>query len=212
MTRFPGTRAGITKDDVLTAALTVLESDGLEAVSMRRVAAEVGVAPNALYSHIRDKSELIDELIDRVLAQVAVPTGGTWRERLVDLLTDTHRVLLAHPDLVPHCLARQAVRPNALRLGEVMLEALALAGVTGERAVRALQVLLIHTIGATAYEIPRRDDPDPEARRRRGREAAQALDASSHPRITALADPMSTYPGDRVFRLGLTWLLDGIAR
>jgi AcrR family transcriptional regulator len=196
---------------VIGAALVVLRRDGLDGVSMRRVAAEVGVAANALYSHLPDKSALLDALMDAVLADVVVPRRGGWRPRMEALLLDTRRVLLEYPELVPLFLARQTIGPNALHLGEVMLAYLHLGGVRDERAVRALQLLLIHTIGATAFEVPRRADPDPEGRRRRGQEAARALDVGDFPFTAGLGDAMSEYPGELVFRLGLQWLLDGLA-
>jgi TetR/AcrR family transcriptional regulator, tetracycline repressor protein len=195
---------------VIVAALAILRRDGLDAVSMRRIATELGVAANTLYSHVPDKSALIDALLDAVLADISVPEGGGGRRRLEAILADTRRVLLDHPDLVPLFLARQTVGENAMRLGEAMLAALDDGGVRGERAVRAMQVLLIHTIGAAAFEIPRRDDPDPAARQRRGQQAAAAL-AATHPRTSASAEPLSSYPGDEAFRMGLEWLLDGMS-
>jgi TetR/AcrR family transcriptional regulator, tetracycline repressor protein len=210
VTRPRGERAGISRADVIGAALVVLRRDGLDAVSMRRVAVEVGVAANALYSHVPDKAALLDALMDAVLADVVVPRRGGWRPRLEALLLDSRRVLLEHPELVPLFLARQMIGPNALRLGELMLGYLHLGGVRGERAVRALQLLLIHTIGATAFEVPRREDPDPEGRRRRGQEAAGALDVGDFPLTSGLGDSMAEYPGEVVFRLGLQWLLDGL--
>ncbi len=210
--RTTGQRAGISRDDVIGVALAILRRDGLEAVTMRRVAAEVGVAPNALYSHVPDKSALVDALLDAVLADVTLPVGGDWRARLEALLADTRRVLLEFPDLVPLFLSRQTVGPNALGLGERMLADLHEGGVDGEEAVLALQALLVHTIGATAFEIPRLHDPDPAGRRRRGHRATQALDAATHPHTNALGEEMSRYPGDRVFERGLGWLLDGLSR
>ena len=210
MKRSPGKRAGIGRDDVIATALAILRREGLDAVSMRRVATELGVAPNALYSHVPDKSALVDALLDAVLVDVAVPTRGGWRRRLVGILTDTRRILLAHPDLVPLFLARQTVGTNAMRLGEAMLDALDDGGIRAEPAVHAMQVLLIHTIGAAAFEIPRRDDPDPLARQRRGQAAAEALE-TTHPRTHANAEPLSRPPGDTAFRLGLEWLLDGMS-
>ncbi|PJJ62366.1 putative glycolipid-binding domain-containing protein [Compostimonas suwonensis] len=73
-------------------------------------------------------------------------------------------------------------------------------------AVHALQVLLIHTIGSAAFEVPRRDDPDPQSRRARGR--AEASRIGGH--TGRLSEPMSRFPGDEVFRSGLDWLLDGM--
>ena len=209
--RTTGQRAGISRDDVVAAALGVLRDEGLDAVTMRRVAGKVGVAPNALYSHVPDKSAMVGALLDAVLADIAVPSGGPWRARIEEILADTRRVLLDFPDLVPLFLARQSVGPNALRLGEGLLEALHEGGVNGPEAALALQALLIHTIGATAFEVPRLRDPDPEGRRRRGNRAVQELDSATHPRTTALGPASVRYPGDAVFALGLRLLLDGLS-
>ncbi len=201
----------MTRERVVAAALTVLRAEGLGAVSMRRVAAELGVAPNALYSHVPDKAALLDGLLDAVLADVAVPGRRSWRSALEVVLGDTRRVLLAHPDLVPHFLSRQSTGPNALRLGEAVLAELHRGGVTGERAVRALQVLLVHTIGAAAFEVPRAAEPDPAGRVARARTRAREADPARHPHVTALSGALARHPGDAVFALGLRWLLDGLA-
>jgi TetR/AcrR family tetracycline transcriptional repressor len=209
--RTPGQRAGLTQDQVLTAALELLRREGLDQVSMRRVAAELGVAPNALYSHLPDKSALLDGLLDAVLADVAIPAAGDWRARVGGVLAESRRVLLAHPDLVRHFLARQTSGPNAARLGEAVLEALHDGGVRGARAARALQVLLVHTIGGAAFEVPRRREPDPGARAARSRAAAAALDPGAFPRTTELAAELARHPGDALFDAGLRWILDGLA-
>ena len=210
MTRTPGQRAGLTRERVLAVALTTLRRDGLDGVSMRRVAAELGVAPNAIYSHVPDKEALLDGLLDAMLADVPTPARGDWRTRIRTVLRHTRRVLLEHPDLVPHFLARQVTGPNALRLGEVVLAQLARGGVTGPEAVTALQVLLVHTIGGAAFEAPRRADPDPRGRAARGRAAASRLDPAAHPHSVALAGEISVHSGDAVFEQGLRWILDGL--
>lgn len=212
MARTPGQRAGISRADVVAAALAILHDDGLPAVSMRHVAARLDVAPNAIYSHVPDKDALIDLLLDSVLDDVAVPTRGSWRRRIEAILAGTRQALLANGDLVPLFLSRQTIGPNALRLGEAILSYLHDGGVRGEPAVRALQLLLVHTIGATTFEVGRRDDPDPAARQRRGQETTAALDPTTHPHTAEQSAAMSRFPGDTVFRLGLRLLLDGLAR
>lgn len=211
MSRAPGERAGLSTEEVVRAALDVLRSDGLSALSMRRVAGDLGVAPNALYSHVPDKAALIDALLDAVLADVALPRRGDWRARIEALLLDSRRVLLAHPDLVPLFLARQTSGPNALRLGEALLEQLARGGLAGEDAVRALQVLLIYTIGATAFEVPRRREPDLRSRVARARDAAGGLDPRVFPRTSSAADALAGHPAETLLRSGIRWLLDGLA-
>jgi TetR/AcrR family tetracycline transcriptional repressor len=208
MARGVGERAGLDREAVLDAALVVLRRDGVGALSMRRVAAELGVAPNALYSHVADKDALLTGVFDRVLADVVVPSRGGWRARIEAIMDSSRQVLLRQPDLIPHALSRQSVGPNALRLGEAVLEQLARGGVTGERAVRALQVLLVQMTGSAAFEAARLAEPAPAARAARAR---SAVDASAHPLMGASADAVATHPGDEVFRLGLRWILDGLS-
>jgi len=184
----------------------LLREDGLDAVSMRRVAERLGVAPNSIYAHVADKAALIDDLIDAMLGDVPTPTDHGWRERIERVMRDSRRALLAHPDLIPFALVRQSVGPNALRLGEVTLTALHETGLNGPESVTGLQVLLVHTIGSAAFETGRAQDPEPAARRLRGRERAADFGG-----VTAeLSDPISRWSGDEVFERGLGWLLDGL--
>lgn len=186
--------------------MALLREEGLDAVSMRRVADRLGVAPNSIYAHVADKAALVDELIDAMLAGVPTPTDDGWRARIERVMRDSRRELLRHPDLVPFALVRQSVGPHALRLGEVTLGALREAGLDGPAAVTGLQVLLVHTIGSAAFETGRAQDPEPAARSRRGRERAAEFGG-----VTAeLSDPISRWSGDEVFERGLGWLLDGL--
>ena len=152
--RSPGQRAGLTKSRVLAAARELLAEQGLAALTMRAVASRLGVSPNALYSHVANKMELVDDVLDDVLAEVRAPDPQSADPRggLHQLMTSTHEVLLAHPDLVPLYLARQGARgPNAQRLGDIMLALLERAEVTGPRAREALYVLVVYTIGFAAF-------------------------------------------------------------
>jgi TetR/AcrR family tetracycline transcriptional repressor len=208
--RRPGERAGLAVDAVLAEARRVSERDGVEHLTMRRLAEGLGVAPNALYSHFADKSALLDALVDSLLADVEVPALDEvdWREGLLDLMRSTRRFLLAHADLIPQFLSRPRRGPNAIRLGEGTLRLLARAGLEGEEAVDALRILLIYTFGFVAQEAPRRVDPEPELRRMKSEEAFGT--GREHPLMRELAKPLSEHPGDDTFERGLRWLLDGI--
>ncbi|MDQ3931645.1 MAG: TetR/AcrR family transcriptional regulator [Actinomycetota bacterium] len=152
--RTPGQRAGLTRAAVLAGARDLLAERGLEALTMRTLAARLGVRPNALYSHVTSKSALLDDLLDELLAEVEAPppdldnpSAGLHR-----LMASTYDVLLTHPDLVPLYLARRGARgPNAQRLGDIMLALLARAGVTGDDAREARRVLIVYTIGFAAF-------------------------------------------------------------
>ncbi len=208
--RRPGKRAGLTTDAVISAAMTAYSRDGVSALSIRSVASELGVAPNALYSHINSKDALIGEVIDRIIGEVDAPSFDTeWRRALRLIMIRSRAVLLQHPALMPEFLSRPARGANALRLGETMLQFLEKGGVAGAAAVSALRVLLVYTVGFAAQEAPRAADPDGE---RRHEDSMRAFSADSQrPLSRAAAGQLAQHPGDTVFETGLDWLLKGIA-
>lgn len=149
--RGPGQRAGLTRAAVLAAARALAAEDGPAALSMRALARRLEVAPNALYSHVADKTDLLDQLLDDVLGEVDTPVGGSPREQAAALMTSSYRTLTGHPELVPLFLARQGARgPNAVRLGVELDARLAAAGV--EDVPEARRVLIVHAIGFAAFD------------------------------------------------------------
>ena len=210
--RSAGQRAGVTRDAVLAAAQRVIERDGLDQLTMRRLAAELGVAPNALYTYFPDKTALLDGLLDAVLAGVEVAPAheGSWQDGLAALMRASRRALLAHPQLVPLFVARPG-GTSALRLGEAALQLLAAGGVRGPQAVEALRALLVYTLGFAAVEVPRATDPAGAERLARARERIEGLPPHEFPATRAVAEHLATHPAERDFEVGLAWLLAGIA-
>ena len=154
--RTPGRRAGLGREQVLEAARALLTERGSAGLTMRALAARLGVAPNALYSHVADKTELVDLVLDDVLGGVPLPAAGTADADPVGavraVMLGSYDVLVNQADLMPHFLARQGARgERAVRLGEVTLDALERAGVPGERGREALRVLIVNTIGFAAF-------------------------------------------------------------
>jgi TetR/AcrR family transcriptional regulator, tetracycline repressor protein len=154
--RAPGQRAGLTREAVMAAAHAALAQDGVDGLSMRRLAQRLGVAPNALYSHVTGRDDLIDALLDDTLSEVRPPDPrrGDWRTGIEAIMRRTYAVLVAHPDLVPLYLARRGARgPRAVALGEAMRELLARGGIEGDEASQAMRALIIHTIGFAAFGV-----------------------------------------------------------
>ncbi|MBF6350957.1 MULTISPECIES: TetR/AcrR family transcriptional regulator [Nocardia] len=152
--RAPGHRAGLTHAAVLGAAREVLAEKGLSALTMRSLAKRLDVAPNALYSHVANKTALIDDLLDDVLAAVDSPAPDIENPvaALHQLMASTYNALLAHSDLVPFYLGRQGARgPNAQRLGAIAIDVLRRADVPEPAAADALRVLIVYTIGFAAF-------------------------------------------------------------
>jgi TetR/AcrR family transcriptional regulator, tetracycline repressor protein len=154
--RAPGERAGLDTTQVVAAARAVLEQDGAAKLSIRAVARRLGVAPNALYSHVASRDELVDALLDDVLGAVALPSEATLHRDPVqavhDLMLDSYDVLLRHPGLMPAFLDRQGARGvQARRLGVFTLEALRGCGLDEREAQRAMRVLIVNTVGFAAF-------------------------------------------------------------
>jgi TetR/AcrR family transcriptional regulator, tetracycline repressor protein len=187
--RGPGQRAGLDRDQVLKAARGLLDSGGVEALSMRAVARALGVAPNALYSYLADKDELLDAVLDDILGEVKAPTPSQIAreplEAVRSIMLASYEVLIAHPGLMSAYFDRQGARGvQAQRLGVVTLDALARAGLDQDQAREALRVLIVNTMGFAAMSAR----PNP-----------------SQPGIISTAELR------RNFRNSLTWLLQGIS-
>jgi AcrR family transcriptional regulator len=144
----------LTRTAVLAAAHDLLAEQGLEALTMRALARRLDVAPNALYSHVPGKTELVDALLDDRLSLVEEPSADAPDPvgAVAALMTSTYEVLLTRPDLVPLYLARQGSRgPNAVRLGVVMDALLRRTGLADEAVPPARRALIVHAIGGAAF-------------------------------------------------------------
>jgi AcrR family transcriptional regulator len=194
----------------VAVARGIIDRHGLRALTMRRLAAELGVTPNTLYSHVADKSALLDLLMDDVAGDVKAPDPETveWRDGLHALFTATRRTVAAAPELAPLFLSRAPRGPNALRLGEVTFELLARGGVRGPAAVQALRTLLVYSFGYATFAAARAEDPA-SAARARDAERAFAADRSL-PLTTALASELARAPVEAGFEAGLDSLISGI--
>lgn len=138
---------------MLEAAQAVVAARGLDALTIRAVAARLDVAPNALYGWVAGKADLLDALVDDVLPQeLASDEDGDPRRAVHDLLLQVFDAMSAHPDLAPlHLSRRYSPGPNASAL-RTRLEELLRAGGAAPADVRAaVPVLVINTIGFAAY-------------------------------------------------------------
>jgi len=210
--RGAGQRAGLSRELVLAAARRIADAEGVDHLTMRRLAAELGVLPNALYTYVPDKEALLDALIDDLLADIEAdgPATGDWRDGLVRVMDSSRRLLLAHPQLVPVFLARPGLGPNAARLGEITFGLLRRGGLEGERAVEAFRALLIYSLGFAAFQA-RRLPEEAGARSALAEAAFASLPADGFPEMRRLARHLASPATDHQFHTGLRWLLDGIA-
>jgi AcrR family transcriptional regulator len=120
--------ARLDSEEVVDTAIAIADDQGLEAVTLRRIADRLDVTPMALYRHVESKDDLLDRMADRLYADLAPGEAGEdWWERLADLARATRSVLLAHPWAAP-LFARPLAGPHSLAVDEALRGSLTQAG------------------------------------------------------------------------------------
>ena len=216
-------RTPITREQIVTTALRILDAESLEAVSMRRVAQELETGPASLYAHVANKKELLDLLFDRVVGEVAlpeVPAPGRWREPVRDIAVAMHATLTRHSDIARVALANIPTGPNALVVSERLLAIMLGGGVPVQAAAWALDRLALYICG-DAYEsslwgVAVREagqDVDTYVEEMTGelRRYFAALPVEHFPHTVAHARTLTSGAGPERFLFGLDLLLDGLA-
>jgi AcrR family transcriptional regulator len=216
--RRPGPKGTLSDQTILDAAQSLLSSGGAGAVTVRGIAAQLGVAPNAVYTYFRGKAAVLRALVERLLSEVNLDglTDRTrpWRQRLQSLAVEFRTHLLSHPGAVNLLLSGPMDGPNALALGEQLLEAFADAGLSPDDAARASHLLITYVLGSTALEAAELEHsapPPPEDQRVATRLVGfTAVPSDRYPRTAATAATMARYITTEQFIWGLARILDGL--
>jgi len=207
-------RGSLTRDEIINEALALLEEHGPGALSMRRLADRLGVAPNALYTHVRGKADLIDGLIDQVYAGLTIEPdpSGDWTLQLATLSQEIRAYLLAHPAVVPYALQQPGLGPHSLRLGEAIYNVLRPAGFSDQAVVGTVYALLTYILGFVALEIPRAGT-DPQTSDefvRRMWAFFAALPPGEFPHTVELAAQLARISTDDQFQFGIRTFIAGL--
>ncbi len=149
-------RDPLTQAAIVEAAIKVLDSEGLDAFSMRKVADEIDTGAASLYWHVGSKDGLLDLLFEEVigeqLAELPEPDPERWQEQLKEVARTARRTVLRHRDIVQLSIGRIPMGPNALRLSEGVLAILRAGGVPDELAVQGYLLMLSLVNGFTLDE------------------------------------------------------------
>ncbi len=148
-----GRAAQISREAVLSAALALADTEGLEAVTMHAVARRLQVTPMALYRHVDDKNALLDGLVERLLTEYPVPLDGqSWEQRLLTLATGIRDTARRHPAVFPLLLTRPAVTPAARVVRDAVHAGLREAGLPESEVARAERLISTAVLGFAASE------------------------------------------------------------
>ncbi len=198
------------REGLVTAARRVVATEGFAGLTMRRVADQVGGRASSLYWHVRDKGQLIDLVIDELVAEVTVPDRGSWAERLAGFAHNNRRTLARYPGLAQLILERGASGPHAVEMAEAVLGILRQAGLDDSELWNAYHTLLTYITGFVLGETwPRR----PEEGKARRVEAAAYLDSLTGDRFPniAVASRNLSWDDDARFAFGLERLVFALA-
>lgn len=218
-----GPKPGLDLDRVVGTAVALADADGLTGLSMRRVAAELGVAAMTLYTHVPGKGELVDLMVDAVLAGAYPdgPVAGDWRARLTAVARANWDLFLRHPWLLQVGSGRPPLGPNLLAKYELELRAVDGLGLS-EVQMDLLVTLVTGFVRGTVAGVAERAGAEAASgvTEQQWWEAtepylARVFDAGRYPTVARVgpvagAELQAAYDPVRTFEFGLERLLDGI--
>jgi AcrR family transcriptional regulator len=198
--------ATIDREDVLEAALRLLDAEGPEALTMRRLASELGVSAMAPYRHVASRDELLMVLVDRLAARVVYPPRPRDPKGAILVLWSAIYDSLAEHPWVPEVLARRRMMaPSVLGAIEEIHAALRAAGLSIEAAVRAYRLMWNFTLGSLLVRAGASFDGPSRQRELRG-----APDAERYPMLAAAAATWTAADDRDTYREDIEALIDSL--
>ena len=212
----------LSQDLIVETGLRILDAEGLDGLSMRRVAQELDTGPASLYAHVANKDELLELIYDLVLGEIplAEPDPARWKEQLREFAMESHRVLGSHADVARAALASVPTGPNSLRIAEYVFGLLIDAGMPPRDAALGVDRLSLYVssdafegslhfgkiraAGLSLEEYFRTFVGNIESYYR-------SLPPERFPHITKHIDDLIADDGTMRFEYGLDLLLDGLA-
>jgi AcrR family transcriptional regulator len=205
--------APLSRERIVRAAIRLADADGLEAVSLRKVAAALDAGPMRLYGYIATKDELLDLMVDAVHAEIR-PAGDGWREVLRSLAETTRQSAHQHEWLADLIGGRPRLGPHALARGEAVLAAM--GGVDVDIVMPVVDAVDAYVIGAVRREIAERRAERATGMDKRQWQAAfgpyleRTFATGRFPALATVVRDGAHLDASQTFRTGLDFLLDGI--
>ncbi|MEU6462401.1 TetR/AcrR family transcriptional regulator [Streptomyces sp. NPDC046976] len=205
--------APLNREAIVRTAIRLADADGLEAVSLRKVATALGVGPMRLYSYIASKEELLDLMVDAAYAEIR-PVGDGWRQVLRSLAESTRQAAHEHEWLADLLGGRPQLGPHALANGETVVARL--DGIALDDAMPMVAAVNAYVIGAVRREIAERRAERASGMDERRWQAAlgpyleRTFATGRFPALATVVRDAAHLDADATFRLGLDFLLDGI--
>ncbi|GAA1560695.1 TetR/AcrR family transcriptional regulator [Actinomadura kijaniata] len=209
----------LTKEQIVRAAVEVLDAEGVDGLNVRRLGAHLGSAASAMYYHVKNKDKLLVLAADHVFGEIPMPdpAGAGWREAAASLARGAYAMVVRHYWLIPAMSTHLIYGPNKARFDEQSLGVYESAGFTEAEADQAAATVLMFVIGAAQGEAAqaawraqlRRSGADGDKELREI--TAEVFEiARAFPRLRARIDSDTVRPSDDTFEFGLQALLAGL--
>jgi AcrR family transcriptional regulator len=208
-------KPALTREGIVAAAVDVMQAEGLDRVTMRRLAQELDTGAASLYVYLRNTAELHAAMLEQLLGQVdlsPVTAAGDWRDRLITILTSYTTILFGQPGLAQSVLVTRPSGPAYLSLAEGILALLAVGDVPPARAAWAVDILLHFATSTAAEQGTRHRAADAEDEDDALASALREAPAGTFPHIAALGAELMSGPGPDRLTWGFRVLINGIAQ
>ncbi len=194
----------LTLDQVARAGLLIVDAEGLDGLTIRRLAVALGTSPTGIYRVAADKEEILAAIGEIVTAMLEIPAAGPWDQRLFETFVHLRELVIEHPAAGYINFFYPPRGPAAIARLNAIVEILVEGGLHGARAVAALRMLAGYTFGYSVLGLAYASAGAPQ------HSAVQAAPAQSFPFLSGVADPLTAPYSDEEFRAGLTLIIDGL--
>lgn len=202
-----GRRRSVDRDNVIETALRIVDEEHLGALTMRRLAEELGVGIATVYAAAGDKEEILNAVVELILSDAPIVSvdPGRWEDGILDLFGAIHDVFVNHPDVAHLALLRRVTGPIALRTQETILLLLRAGGLEGAALATAYTSLTSYVMGFSMLRISRIDDGD------RVDKAIGQHSTNEFPQVRAFAPDLAKQMSMNGFLEGLRHLVHSFA-
>lgn len=201
----------LTPDRIVSAAIELVDDEGLDALSMRKLARRLGVEAMSLYHHVASKGALLDLMVEQVYGEIQLDlVADRWQDQVSNAMRSLRSALIAHPNLLPVVATRPVMSNKTMAMVELGLAILVNAGFTLDRSRQVMNVSVSFVIGHTLTEVGGSpmmfDGYDSKA-------VTEFRTSISDEELPLVASSIGRTPEDRAaeFGLGVQCLVEGIS-
>jgi TetR/AcrR family tetracycline transcriptional repressor len=205
-------REPLTRERVISTALRIMDEEGLDSVTMRRIGRELGVEAMSLYNHVEDKDDILTGICEHVLAQFRVPEVDDWADAARLGAREYRRLLRSHPNVITLMTEQKGAftNPESLRAYEFALEIFHRAGLTGEDAVKAFHAFGGYILGFVTMEMGPMLGGDEGHDAQVHADMARLVGSADLPRLREALPHFIECDDDEQFEFGLDLLIEGL--